>query len=115
MISTDIPGGIEVNLEKIKAIMNMASSASIKEIHYLTVKVEALNRFVSKSADRCLSFFETLKKVSRFSWTPECQIAFHKLKIYLSMPSVLVSPSDVKTLNLYLTASNNAMAAVLVK
>ena len=62
--------GIKANLEKIKAILDMKSPQSIKEVQSLTGQVATLNRFVSKVTDRCLSFFKVLKKA--FEWTNEC-------------------------------------------
>ena len=62
--------GIKANLEKIKAILDMKSPQSIKEVQSLTGRVATLNRFVSKVTDRCLSFFKVLKKA--FEWTNEC-------------------------------------------
>ena len=62
--------GIEANPEKIKAILDMKSPQSIKEVQSLTGRVATLNRFVSKVTDRCLSFFKVLKKA--FEWTNEC-------------------------------------------
>ena len=61
---------IEINLDKIWAIMEMAPPRNIKEVQCLNGKVAALNRFISKATDKCLSFFCTLKK--SFKWTPEC-------------------------------------------
>ena len=54
--------GIEANPEKIKAILDMKSLQSIKEVQSLTGRVAALNRFVSKATDKCLPFFKVLKK-----------------------------------------------------
>ena len=41
--------GIEANLEKIKAILDMKSLQNIKKVQSLTGRVAALNRFVSKA------------------------------------------------------------------
>ena len=38
--------GIEANSEKVQAIINMASSKTIKEVQKLTGRIAALNRFV---------------------------------------------------------------------
>ena len=54
--------GIKENSEKIKAILDMKSPQSIKEVQSLTRRVVALNRFVSKATDKCLPFFKVLKK-----------------------------------------------------
>ena len=62
--------GIEVNLEKIRAIMELALLRTIKEVQSLNGKLAALNRFVSRVTDKCLPFFHVLKK--SFEWTDEC-------------------------------------------
>ena len=62
--------GIEVNLDKIQAILNIEPPRNIKEVQSLTGRVAALNRFVSKAIDKCLPFFKVLKKA--FEWTDEC-------------------------------------------
>ena len=82
--------GIEANLDKIWAIMEMAPPRNVEKVQSLNGKIVALNRFVSRATDKCLPFFCTLKK--SFEWTAECQRAFEKLKAYLSSPSLL-SPS----------------------
>ena len=74
--------GIEVNSEKIRAIMELEPSKTIKEVQSLNGKIAALNRFVSKATDKCLPFFRTLRK--SFEWTDECQKTFEELKKYLS-------------------------------
>uniref|UniRef100_A0A2N9ERH4 Uncharacterized protein n=1 Tax=Fagus sylvatica TaxID=28930 RepID=A0A2N9ERH4_FAGSY len=70
--------GIEANPDKIKAILEMQPPKTTKEIQRLTGRVATLNRFVSRSTDKCLPFFKTLKKA--FTWTNECQQAFEELK-----------------------------------
>ena len=62
--------GIEANPDKIQAILDMKSPRNIKEVQSLTGRVAALNRFVSKAIDKCLSFFKILKKA--FEWTDKC-------------------------------------------
>ena len=82
--------GIEVNPEKVQAIMELEPPKTVKAVQSLNGKAAALNRFVSKATDKCLPFFRVLKK--SFEWTDECQKAFEDLKKYLSsLP--LLSPS----------------------
>ena len=45
--------GIEVNPDQIKAINDLKSPRNAKEVQKLTRMIAALNRFISKSADRC--------------------------------------------------------------
>ena len=69
--------GIEANPKKVRAILEMRSPRTTKEVQSLTGRVAALNRFVSKAMDKCLPFFKTLKKA--FVWTGECEAAFQEL------------------------------------
>ena len=82
--------GIEVNPEKVRAILELKPPRIVKAVQSLNDKVAALNRFISKATDKCLPFFRVLKK--SFEWTEECQKAFEDLKKYLSS-SPLLSPS----------------------
>ena len=66
--------GIEANPEKFQAIINMISPRTVKEVQKLTKRIAALNKFVSRTKDKCLPFFKTLKQA--FAWTDECESAF---------------------------------------
>ena len=62
--------GIEVNPEKVRAIMELGPPRMVKEVQSLNGKITALTRFVSKATDKCLPFFRILRKL--FKWTDEC-------------------------------------------
>ena len=49
--------GIEVNPEKVRAILELEPPRTVKAVQSLNGKVAALNRFVSKATDKCLPFF----------------------------------------------------------
>jgi len=53
---------IEANPDKVKAIIELRSPRTMKEVQSLTSKVAALNRFISRVIDKCLPFFKVLKK-----------------------------------------------------
>lgn len=53
--------GIEAKLEKVKAILEISSPKTIREVQKLMGRVAVLNKFVSKELDKCLPFFKTLK------------------------------------------------------
>lgn len=110
--------GIEANLEKIKAILDMKSPQSFKDAQRLTGRVAALWRFMSKSAERCLPFFNTLKgpkNEKTFQWTSKCDDAFQGIKRYLSSTLLLVKPVPSESLNLYLAVGSLVVGVVLVK
>ena len=105
--------GIKANPKKIKAILDMKPPQSIKEVQSLTGRVAALNRFFSKTTDKCLLFFKVLKKA--FEWTDECQRAFQDLKTYL-ITAPLLSPSMMgEEFFLYLAVTPHAMSSALIR
>ena len=104
--------GIEANLEKVQAILDMTSPKTVKEVQKLTGRIVTLNWFVSKATDKCLPFFKTLKQA--FAWTDECEAAFQELKHYLSNPPLLSSSKQGEDLYLYLAVSATAVSAALI-
>ncbi|XP_058181268.1 uncharacterized protein LOC131299707 [Rhododendron vialii] len=77
----------------------------------------ALNRFISKSSDKCHAFFHALKGKSRrsFEWTPECDTALAELKGYLSSAPLMVKPKEFETLYLYHAVSIHVVSSALVQ
>ena len=104
---------IEVNPDKIRAIMEMTPPRNVKEVQSLNNKVAALNRFMLRATDKCLPFFRTLKK--SFEWTAECQQAFEDLKGYLSSPPLLSPSKSREELFVYLAVSSAIVSAALVR
>ncbi|KAL2248495.1 UNVERIFIED_CONTAM: Retrovirus-related Pol polyprotein from transposon [Sesamum indicum] len=107
--------GIEMNPEKIEAILKLKSPTNIKEVQKLTGKLASLNRFISKSSDRNLPFFKVLRKTKNFEWTEECEQAFQDLKTYLGSPPLLANPKGNEVLYVYLAVSENAISSALVR
>ena len=54
--------GIEVNPDQIRAINNLQPPRNPKEVQKLTRMMAALNRFISRSTERCRPFFLLLHK-----------------------------------------------------
>ena len=105
--------GIEANPEKVRAIINMASPSTVKEVQKLTGRIAALNRFVSRVTDKCLPFFKTLKQA--FAWTDECEVVFQELKRYLSSPPLLSPSKEGEDLYLYLAVLASAVSAAMIR
>jgi hypothetical protein len=105
--------GIEANPEKVSAVFGMQSLQTTKQLQQLTRRIAALNRFISRSTDKCLPFFKILKKA--FEWNSECEEAFGKLKEYLTNPPILSHPDEGEILYLYLAVSASAVSSALVR
>ncbi|XP_074356720.1 uncharacterized protein LOC141696485 [Apium graveolens] len=83
---------------------------------YITGRIVALNRFVSKLSDRCKEFFRAIKLAGKdFVWTPECEEAFRRIKEQLGNPPMLSKPLDGESLILYLAVSEYSISAVLIR
>ena len=57
---------IEVNPDQIKAINDLKPSRNAKKVQKLTGMIAALNRFISRSADRCRPFYLLINKWKGF-------------------------------------------------
>ena len=81
----------------------------------LTEKLAALNRFISKFADRCRPIYQLLRKWKGFQWDEECEKAFQDLKEYLTQAPMLTAPDPEEDLFMYLLVSNYVVNAVLLR
>ena len=107
--------GIEVNHDQIKAINNLQSPQNPKEVQKLTGMTVALNRFISRSVDRCRHFFLLINKWKGFEWTEECATAFQQLKDYLARPPIMSSPKSDEVLFAYIAVAPYAVSLVLIR
>ncbi|GJY56804.1 reverse transcriptase domain-containing protein [Tanacetum coccineum] len=111
------PKGIKQCPNKTKAVLQLPSLRTIKEVQSLNGELASLNRFLSKPAEKSLPLFKTLKKCikkSDFHWTPDAKQAFKQLKQHLSELPLVVAPKPKEELIVYLSASHEAISAVLM-
>jgi ribonuclease HI len=88
---------------------------SKKGAQRLAGRLASLNRFISRSAERNLPFFEIIKSAEVFQCGPAQQKAFEELKQYLIDLTTLTPPSSGTPLLLYVAASHSAVSAALVQ
>jgi hypothetical protein len=67
--------GIEANPSKIEAILRMEPPKTRKGAQRLIDRLASLNRFISRSSERNLPFFEVLKFAEVFQWGSDQQNA----------------------------------------
>ena len=104
----------EVNLDQIKAINNLQLPWNPKEVHKLTEMMAALNRFISRLADRCRPFFLLLHKWKEFEWSEKCVVAFQQLKQYLSHLPIMSSLVVDEVLFAYIAVAFYVISFVLI-
>jgi ribonuclease HI len=107
--------GIEANPSKIEAILRMEPPSTKKGAQRLVGRLTSLNRFISRSAERNLPFFEILKSTEVFQWGPAQQKAFEELKQYMIDITTLTPLAPGAPLLLYVAASHSAVSAALVQ
>jgi hypothetical protein len=110
-----ITKGIEANPSKIEAILWMEPPNSKKGVQRLAGRLASLNRFISRSAERNLPFFEILKSAEVFQWGPAQQKAFEELKQNLIDLTTLTLPSSGTPLLLYVAASHSTVSVALIQ
>ncbi|GKB11544.1 reverse transcriptase domain-containing protein [Tanacetum coccineum] len=109
------PEGIKPCPDKTEVVLQLPSLRTIKEVQGLNGKLASLNRFLSKSAEKSLPLFKTLKKCikkSDFHWTPDAKQAFKQLKQHLSELPLLVAPKPKEELIVYLFASHGKASSI---
>ncbi|XP_058002305.1 uncharacterized mitochondrial protein AtMg00860-like [Hevea brasiliensis] len=82
--------GIEVDPDKIRAIQEMPSPKTEREVHSFLAKLNYISRFISNITAKAEPIFKLLKKNNTAKWDPACQEAFKRIKQYLSNLPVLV-------------------------
>jgi hypothetical protein len=106
--------GIEASPDKIKAILQMQSPQTRKEVQKLRGSIAALNRFITKLAQRSLPFFSVLRGSTKVEWGPDQQKAFDDLKQYLQHLPTLSSPEQGQPLILYVSTTHRVVSRALV-
>ncbi|GKA34358.1 reverse transcriptase domain-containing protein [Tanacetum coccineum] len=118
-VNTD---GLKACPEKANAVLSLPSPRCLKDVQKLNGKLASLNRFLSKSAEKSLPFFKTLKKCQNkkkqkgvtSKWTREAEAAFKQMKKLIAELPMLTAPKEKEELIVYLAAAKEAISAVLM-
>ncbi|GJY02676.1 reverse transcriptase domain-containing protein [Tanacetum coccineum] len=113
-VNTD---GLKVCPDKAGAVLSLPSPRCLKDVQKLNGKLASLNRFLSKSAEKSLPFFKTLKKCTKkgdFQWTQEDEVAFKQMKKLIAELPMLTAPKEKEELIMYLAATKEAISTVLM-
>nr|GEV17989.1 hypothetical protein [Tanacetum cinerariifolium] len=111
--------GIRANPKKTKAVFDMQSPKTLRETQSLSEKLAALNRVLSKLAERSLPFFEMLKNITKenkdeYRWIEAAEKAFQELKKLIMELPTLTTPIKKEPLFIYLATSRDAVIGVLI-
>ncbi|GJX63604.1 reverse transcriptase domain-containing protein [Tanacetum coccineum] len=109
--------GLRVCLDKVEAVLNLPSPRCLKDVQKLNGNLASLNRFMSKSAEKSLPFFKTLKKCTKksdFQSIADAEMAFKQMKKSIAELPMLTTPKEKEELIMYLAAAKEAISAVLM-
>ena len=107
--------GIEIDPDKVKAIREMSTPKTEKEVRGFIGRLQYISRFIAKLTAICEPIFKLLKKDQPVVWDDKCQQAFDAIKGYLMNPPVLQPPKPKKPLILYLVIEKGAIGAMLAQ
>ena len=106
--------GIEVNRDKIKAILNITRPTRLKDVQRLTGCIAAVSRFIARLGERAGLLYKLLKKTDKFVWNEEAEVALQELKNVLSSAPVLAAPEPKEPMLLYIAATNRVVSVATV-
>uniref|UniRef100_A0A2N9J681 Integrase catalytic domain-containing protein n=1 Tax=Fagus sylvatica TaxID=28930 RepID=A0A2N9J681_FAGSY len=107
--------GIEANPDQISAILELRPPRTVREVQKLTGMAAALNRFISRAAEKCRPFFDLIKKGKNFHLGKQSDQAFERLKEYLATAPLLSTPVNGESLYVNLADSEHAVSAAIVR
>ncbi|XXG68800.1 hypothetical protein AAC387_Pa06g1807 [Persea americana] len=88
--------GIKLDPIKVKAILEMPSPRTLRELKGLQRRLAYIRWFISNLSGKCRPFSRLMKKGVDFVWDAECEAAFQDIKSYLTKPPVLATPTTGK-------------------
>jgi len=107
--------GIEENPKANRSIDRNGVTAKQRLSTAINRRVAALNRFFSRSTNKCWAFYDVLRGNKKFEWTTQCEEAFQELKKYLASPPILAKLVIREPLYLYVSVSDTTVSKVLVR
>lgn len=107
--------GVKPNPDKVKAIRNLPSPKTVKQIRGFMGMIGFYRRFIPNFSQIAEPLIALTKKYAKFKWTIDCQKAFDFLKESLSVVPLLSYPNPNKPYVLYTDASNTCIGAVLTQ
>jgi len=72
--------GIEVDPEKVKAILEMPELRTEKQVRGFLGRLNYIARFISQLTAICEPLFKLLRKNQSIRWNEDCQEAFGRIK-----------------------------------
>ena len=98
--------GIEANLDKIRALSQLATPTNLKQIQKLTGCVAALSRFIPRLGEKALPLYRLLRRTEHFEWTDTTTAGLEEIKALFSTNPILAAPNVGEPMLLYIAATH---------
>ena len=72
--------GIEVDPDKVKAILEMPKPRTEKQVQGFLGRLNYIARFILQLIATCEPLFKLLRENQSIQWDDECQVAFERIK-----------------------------------
>src|SRR3954463_15715320 len=92
----------------------MEQPKNLKQVQKFTGCLASLSRLLSRLGEKAIPLNQLMKKSEKFTWTPQANEAFQKLKHMLSTAPILAAPIEKEPMMLYMAATNRVISAVMV-
>ena len=108
---------MEIDKNKARAVLEARPPQSKQELQRFLGQVNYFRRFIYNLTGKTKEFSSLLKlrQISDFKWEEKHQVAFDKIKQYLSQPPVLVPPREEIPLRLYISVANESIGCLLAQ
>jgi hypothetical protein len=106
--------GVQTNPGKIKEVVDWATPVSLKKLRGFLGLTGYYRGFIPRYAIICQTLYAALKK-NAFTWGPEQQAAFEKLKIVMSQPPLLALSDFTLPFTLETDACATGLGVVLMQ
>ncbi|XP_046805711.1 uncharacterized protein LOC124419599 [Lucilia cuprina] len=108
-------GGVTIDPEKISAIVSWPVPKNLKQVRGFLGLAGWYRRFIENFSTEVCPITDVLSTKKKFTWTPEAQAAFERVKHLLTTAPVLTNPDFSKKFFLHCDASDYGIGAVLVQ
>ena len=107
--------GIHPLPENVAAIQHMATPTNISELRSFLGAINFYGNFIVYLQQHCAPFHDLLRNNTKWSWTPQHDVIFKKLKNIISTDDTLVHYDSTLPLVLCTDASDVGVSAVLMQ
>ena len=105
--------GLSCDTQKVEAVENWQEPTSVKEVRSFLGLASYYRKFIENFSSIAAPLTALTRKGVKFSWSPECEVAFQTLKTCLTQAPVLSYPTNNDPYILDTDASNYGLGATL--